>query len=1009
MALCAAARISGTCCGRLTIGGMETTLLLWGRPELQAGATSTVFVPERRFQLLAWLALQPARSCSRDEAAALLWPGHDPASGRRNLRKVLVEARAVPGTNALQVDEHRLHWPVRTDIDGFEAALQQTAAPDDEAVAWRRGPLLSGLEVPAQAAWSDWLAAERRHLDSRWQRAAHLRLAAPGDAAARERLAEQLLALDPLDDLAMAAWLACRIAAGETVAVRQAWQAYEARLAQELGIEAPSALSALVERAGASALRPAPPAAAASAASPDANRSLAAAPARHPSFVGRRAELAALGAQLARPGPWLLTICGPGGVGKSRLVAELLAQATTPVLAVEMQDLDDSRALAARLARRLDITLDDWRDSAVQIAAAWPTSALGDPASPPLLSLDNAEHIADLADWLGRLREAAPTLRLLVTSRSRLRLPDEQVLPLQGLALPDEDSHDIEAAPAFDAVRLFAERATRALPGFSLEAALPAVIDIVQRCAGLPLAIELAAAWVRLLPAEVVARELRESIDLLERDPAQRTLPARPEHSSLRAVFERSLALLSPAERDALEALALFRGGFLRASAQAVTGTALPLLASLVDKSLLGTADDGRFVLHPLVAAIALERLQADPTRHARLQLQHASHHLRRLAEAGGRRGDDTRAIDTLIDAEEADLRQAWQHALALHLGELVAPTLTVWAGFFERRGRLKEGSAQLQPALQWPQHDAAADRVLGRARAAVARLWFIESEPRERVHALAASGLAPARAAGDAVALGVCLATRAACDSELGRFDAARAGFEEALALAEAQGQAASAVRCLRNLGSVATRAGDYDAALASMRLAQQRAREAGLAFAEADALMAQAGPHLERADWAAAEQVLREALAMASALDARQLQLNGRCMLGCALIELGRLDEAGVELRRVREQSQALAQTAGVVYADTYLALAAARAGRLDEAEPALLAIERQSREAGRHLGAMRALLFRGEVLARRGDTAGAAAAWQAVADDAALPAGERDTARRWAAALPGAPGRH
>jgi predicted ATPase/DNA-binding SARP family transcriptional activator len=951
---------------------VETSLRLWGPPELVAGDRVLAFVPERRFQLLAWLALQGGQARRRDEAAALLWPEHELASARRNLRKVLLDARAIPGTEALQVDEHALCWPVRTDIDEFDTAL-------------RRGPPLQGMDQPSNTVWTDWLQAERARLDARWQRAAHQHLATLTDAPQRDDWAQRLLAVDPLDDAAMAARLQACLARGAVAVAHQAWRAYAERLAQELGIEPPAHLRALIDD-GAVARVP-------------AQVATATAPLPAAAFVGRKLELAELSRLLARPEGLLVTLLGPGGVGKSRLAGELVARLAGPVLAVEMQDLDSASALAARLAQRLGVVLDDRRDTAPQIAAA-----LAGAGAPCLLMLDNAEQIADLPAWLARLRAAAPAVGLLVTSRTRLLLPQEQVVPLQGLALPDEDSLDIDAAPAFDAVRLFAARAEVALPGFDLAQHLPAVIDVVQQCAGLPLAIELAAAWVRLLPPAAIARELRESIDLLERDPASGTLPARPEHTSLRAVFERSLGLLAPRERDAAEALAVFRGSFTRAAAQAVADIALPLLASLVDKSLLATADDGRFVLHPLLAALALERLRSDSARSARLLERHARHHLRRLADAAGA---DTRDVDALIDTDEPDLRQAWRHALDARLGDLVAPALTAWAGFFERRGRSHEGAALLRPALQWPAGDAAADAVQGRARAAVARLQFIAREPFEHVHALAAGGLDAARRAGDVVAQIACLSTCAACDSELGRYDAAQDGFEQARALADAQGLVATAIRCLRNLGSVATRAGDYTRALDCTREAERRAREGGLGYAEADALMAQAGPHLERTDWSAAEQVLRRALPLAARLGARQLALNGRCMLGCALIELGRLEEARAELQRVRDEGLALGQPMAVTYADTYGALADARAGRLDHAEAALRDVATRARETGQHLDAMRALLFHGEVLARRGDATGAAAAWDVVAADATLPVGERDTARRWRAALvPGVP---
>lgn len=972
---------------------VDAELRLWGVPELRAGGTVLRFAPERRFQLLAWLALQQGQWRSRDEAAALLWPGHGPETARRNLRKVLHDARRVPGTEALALDGDVLRWMVRTDVAAFDAALRAQPPQVLDALALRRGPLLDGLDAPDNGPWSHWLGAERSRLQARWQRAAHQQLAAwahRADAARRDELARRLLDVDPLDDVAMAAWVDLRLAAGELAQLRQAWLAWCGRLVQELGIEPPAPLRARVDAALAGAARPRPTAPSAA---------LTPSPAH---FIGRAAELAELRRLLAQPGPVVVTVTGPGGIGKSGLLAHALAQpeaAAVERLSVSMHDLDDTPALASRLALRLGLTLHEREDSARQIGAALTGRRCW-------LALDNAEHLAELPQWLERLRAAAPSLQLVLTSRHRLHLAGEQVLALQGLPLPDEDSRDIEAAPAFDAVRLFAARAARASPGFALERHLPAVIDIVQHCGGLPLAIELAAAWVRLLPPEDMARDLASSLDLLERDPALAAVPARPEHVSVRAVFDRSLQLLSATERDAVQALAVFRGSFTRAAAQAVAGVALPLLALLVDKSLLGPADGGRFALHPLLAALAKERLHSDPGRHAALMHRHASHLLGRLGDAGVQA--PTAEVDALIDADEPDLRQAWAHALARRLGELVAAALPAWAGFFERRARMRDGAALLRPALQWPAGDAAADRVQGRARAAVARLWFMAREPLTPVRELADSGLAPARRAGDAVAQIGCLATRAACDSELGRFDAARDGFERALALAQAHDQGAMAVRCLRNLGSVATRAGDYGHALALYRQARQRARELGLVIAEGDALMAQAGASMGQGDWLQAEAALREGLDLVRSLGARQAEANGRCMLGCTLVELGRLDEARCVLRGLRDEGEARGDASVIVYADTYLALADLRAGRLDEAETALRMLARQSRLAARHnahLDAMRTLLFFGELLARRGDEDGAAAVWRAVEADTSIPRGERDAARRWRRALPGA----
>ena len=234
--------------------------------------------------------------------------------------------------------------------------------------------------------------------------------------------------------------------------------------------------------------------------------------------------------------------------------------------------------MLARIAQVLGAGVNDASDVLAQIAARHAQQAA-------ILVLDNAEHLQALAGWLSPLLAAWPSLRLLLTSRARVGLEGEWVLPLAGLAVPDDDSRDLEAATAFDAVRLFELRARTVLPGFDLAPHLDAVIAVVERVDGMPLAIEMAAAWVRLLPPAEIVRELAQSIDILQHDD---TAGAAPGHTSMPAVFRRSWDLLAPSERRVLAAVTEFRGGFRRDAAAAVAHASLPVLASLVDKSLLG-------------------------------------------------------------------------------------------------------------------------------------------------------------------------------------------------------------------------------------------------------------------------------------------------------------------------------------------------------------------------------------------------------------------------------------
>lgn len=278
----------------------------------------------------------------------------------------------------------------------------------------------------------------------------------------------------------------------------------------------------------------------------------AAPPAADVGFVGRRIELGELEVRLRLPEGRLVTLVGPGGIGKSRLARELLTRSSFGGREhwVELQDLGDEPAVLARLALLLGVDTNERRDLVDRIA-----SRLA--GAPTLIVLDNAEHLPQLGALADRLLHAAPSLRVLLTSRVRTRSASEWAFPVAGLAVPDSDSRDLEAAASFDAVRLFDARARGARRGFDLALHLAAVIDIVDAVGGMPLAIELAAACVRLLPPEEIARELHASLAVLERDPALPGGPARPEHHSMRVVLERTWQLLAPAERSALASLSL--------------------------------------------------------------------------------------------------------------------------------------------------------------------------------------------------------------------------------------------------------------------------------------------------------------------------------------------------------------------------------------------------------------------------------------------------------------------
>ena len=855
---------------------------LLGPPELRL-LVPVEFRLERRFQLLAILALADGQWVPRDRIAALFWPDHGAPEARRNLRKVVFRAREVDGAQGLQANEHALRWDVDSDLRGLRSAADPMAV----AALWR-GPLLDGLDDAADASWSDWLQAERARWHQAWRHGVLPGLqATTGPPEARSACAEALLRADALDEEGVAALIDAQLAAGHAAEARRSYDTYRVRLAEQLGVEPARALRERFAAAEPPPLELAPP--------PD-------------DFIGRRQELAELAALLVRPGCRLVTLVGPGGVGKSRLARQALA-AAAPHFAggaawVELQDLLDLAAVTARIAQRLELPINDsGGDTAAQLARG--IAAAGRRL---LLVLDNAEHLAGLPAWLDRLLDAAPPLTVLATSRVRGRGTNERPLPLAGLAVPDEDSRDAEAAASFDAVRLFELRACQAQRGFRLDAHAAAVAAICEAVGGLPLAIELAASWVRLLPPQEIAGDLQRSIDLLERE-ADDEAVARPEHRSLRAVIERSWQLLAPAERRALAALSVFQGGFTRAAAQAVAQVPLPLLASLADKSLLAADEGGRFALHPAVALFAAEQRGDD----AALRLRHAALFSRYLAELTPHRHGDPRRLVDAAGAEFANCRAAWRCAIEGREAALVAEMAPAWAAFFDHRGRLVEGIAELQLALvfaQAPVREADGARVLARLRQGLSTLLFRKGDLPE-ARAVAEAALAPAQQCGDTEALCECLGTIGLCLWHAGQSADALAPLQRALALAEVEGLRHAQATALAQLAIAERALGDYDAALQKQQAALAIQREIGDQPGIGARLNNIGNLHRSRHEWAPARRHFEAGLEHCRAWGLAPQALTLRLNLGLTLFEQGEMEAARGHLLAVidglRESGQA------------------------------------------------------------------------------------------------------
>jgi predicted ATPase/DNA-binding SARP family transcriptional activator len=840
---------------------MDTAALrlrLLGAPTAEWPGREQPLPLDRRSQLLALLALRRGW-VARSEAAALLWPEQPARLANANLRKTLFRLAAWGWAPAVEVDGLALRCEPATDVLAFDAAL--AAGRLDEALALYRGPLLAGFDDGQAEAWTRWLEFERERLRLGWRGAALQRLAdASFDPAAAVSLSARLLDDDPLDETACAAHLRALLRDGQVAAARAAWRRYGERLAQELGVEPGVELRALHDSLLAAPAAGGVPARRTPSDAADAG------------FVGRTVELQRLTALLARDDCRLVCIIGAGGVGKTRLARHAL-HALAPgfaagALFVELDDVATPTACAARLAQALGAGAS--RD-ALQAAA----QALR--GRPMLLVLDNFEPIAEhAAALLPPLLQAEPGLKLLITSRVRLGLAGEWSLPLDGLPCPDPE--DADRAAEFDAVRLFMQAAQRVQPALALGGEVAAVVDICRQVDGLPLALELAAAWARVLSCAEIADELRRGSALLRAQDSGR--PAR--HASIEQVFEQSWARLGAAEREALARLSVFRGGFGADGARAVAGVALPVLSALADKSLL-RKEGSRLSLHPLVQQLAAARLGDDASR-ALTEAAHAAYFHQRLAQwrAGSESGERT-AMQAL-DADLENCLDAWRWSVARGETAPLAVSLRTLLNYFDHRGRFDEGLALLRSSAA--SAVAARDAALRGALLAAAAHLAYRSDRYDDATAMATQALALARR--DRTTRQQAVLVLATCALRRNELANARRRFRHALALSSPQRQPQNQAATLDHLALVEKRLGHYEEAQRLGTEALLLYRRLGDAAGTALCLNNLGDLQLTQRRWHEAAVYLREGLAVA--------EREGYA--GTRLLLLANLMEAALEL---------------------------------------------------------------------------------------------------------------
>ena len=412
-------------------------------------------------------------------------------------------------------------------------------------------------------------------------------------------------------------------------------------------------------------------------------------------FVGREEALARLADLLQDPACRLITLVGPAGMGKTRLAMQAaqdhLKRFEHGVFFVSLAPLVSAETILGTIANAVGFQFHGAAEPQEHLLRYLQEKRV-------LLVLDNFEHLMAAVDLLPAILQAAPGVRLLVTSRERLNLRGEWVFEVEGLSYPeDTDERSLDEMEAYGAVQLFLQGALRVHPGFNLDEENREWIACICRLTeGNALGLELAAAWVRVLSCQQIAREIESNLDFLRA--SAHDVPER--HRSLRAALDHSWKLLSEKEKAAFRRLSVFRGGFHREAALEVAGAGLEKLASLLDKSMLKRVGEERYDLHELVRQYAAEHLESDAQDHTQTHDRHSNYYARLLEQWGGQiRSPGQMEILAEMDAEIDNVRLAWSWMVAHWQTMNIQKSLHCLWRFNEIRGWLQEGAALLGQA----------------------------------------------------------------------------------------------------------------------------------------------------------------------------------------------------------------------------------------------------------------------------------------------------------------------
>lgn len=633
--------------------------------------------------LLAYLLSTSPKSYARGTLMTLFWPDASPEAAQTNLRNILAQIRKIfrHGSEAsLLITDRKivslnpaLHYEV--DVIQFEQLLSQspTISEMEAAIGLYKGDFLADFFLPDSNDFEQWVSSKRPYY--RQQALTTLdtltsHFFAQQKYAQAHTYAWQQLEIDPLRERACQQLIMALTLTGQRSTALAEYERFRQRFWDELRLEPSQETADLYQQIQNDEIR-----------SLDSEQKPAIShlksrqssrihlPKQSTSFIGRNDELAELQQFLEDAQQRMVTIVGPGGMGKTRLALALAEHNLTNennfpngIIFVNLAPLSAPGQMVPALADALNFKLagssQDSRPPKQQILDYLREKRL-------LLLMDNFEHLLDGAEFVMEILDAAPSVKILATSRERLHLRLEQVYPIQGLAFPDWEAP--EDAADYTAVQLFYQSARRSQPDFVLEDSrqLTYLARICHLVDGMPLALELAAAWVDSLSLADIANEIQTSLDFLETE--MRDLPER--HRSIRASINSSWQKLRENERAVFAQCSVFRGGFTQKAGRVITGASLRTFSRLVNKSFLQfDHSTQRYQVQELMRQFGAEILAKDAAWETAVCDQHSNYYLQALADrTEDLKGARAKEAYEEITADFLNVYRAWHWGVYRH------------------------------------------------------------------------------------------------------------------------------------------------------------------------------------------------------------------------------------------------------------------------------------------------------------------------------------------------------